>query len=73
MTMWIILYVELVEETKTVKKKKMLSEYIADAEIQDAKYQTVDKDRSLRKLQSNVVATGAKPVGSRARRRCCNP
>ena len=63
---------ERVEETK-IATKKMLFEYAVNAEIQDAKYQTVDKARSLRKLQSNVVATGAKPVGSRARRRCCNP
>ena len=70
--MEIILCVELVEETMTVMKKT-LSEYIADAETQDAKYQIVDEARNLEKPQLNVVATGAKPVGSRARRRCCNP
>ena len=70
--MEITLCAERVEKTK-IAMKEMLSEYVADAEIQNAKYQTLDEVRSLRSSQSSVVATGARPVGSRARRRCYRP
>ena len=67
--MAITLYADHVEKMK-IAMKKMLSEYAVGAEIQHAKYQIAD---AVRNSQSSAVATGARPVGSRARRSCYSP
>ena len=67
--MEITLCAERVEKMK-IAMKKMLSEYAVDAEIQYAKYQTAD---AVRNYQSSAVATGARLVGSHARRNCYSP